>query len=248
MSNYIIESKANQFRVQNGLGTNDPIRLKSFLSKLDCLVIFKPLSDEFSGMALKVEHQNQTNRFILINNKHSLGKQHFTICHEIYHLYIQNQFSSMFCKTGIFDKKDKEEFNADYFAAVFLLPETGVKSLIPDSELKKDGISLKTILKIEQYYSCSRAALLYRLQDLNLLSKDKALNYKDNIKLNALQYGYDTSLYTSGNTNLVIGNYSEIALRLYNEQTISETYYYTLLKDLGLINEQLQMIMNGKED
>ena len=43
------------------------------------------------------------------------------------------------------------------------MPDDGIISLIPDSELKKDKIVLSTILKVEQYFSCSRRALLYRL-------------------------------------------------------------------------------------
>lgn len=248
MNNIIIEKEASAFRQKNGLGANDPIRLKSILNNLDLVTVYKPLSADFSGMALKVHSDEIINRFVLVNSRHSLGKQHFTICHELYHLYIQKEFNSMVCKTGRFDKRDKEEYNADYFAAVLLLPETGVKSLVPDEELKKDNITLKTILKIEHYYSCSRAALLYRLQDLGIISSNFKERFNSYIRYGALQHGYNTDLYTSGNDNLVISNYGEMAYQLYENEKISETYYYTLLKDLGLTDEELQIIINGEEN
>ena len=55
MIQLILEKKANDFRNRNGLGSNDSIRLKSLLNKLDVLTVFKPLSAAFSGMALKVD-------------------------------------------------------------------------------------------------------------------------------------------------------------------------------------------------
>jgi Zn-dependent peptidase ImmA (M78 family) len=248
MNKNVLEKEAFTFRQQNGIGPNDPIRLKSLLNNLDLVTVYKPLSADFSGMALKIEKEEETSRFILINSKHSLGKQHFTICHELYHLFIQEEFTSMVCKTGIFNLKDKEEFNADYFAAILLLPESGIKSLIPNIELKRDSISLKTILKIEHYYSCSRAALLYRLHDLGIITKVYQENFNKNIKYGAIRHGYNTELYTDGNNNLVIGNYGEMAYQLFENEKISETYYYTLLKDLGLNEQDLEIIINGEEE
>lgn len=247
MSNLIIEKEANAFRHVNGLGTNDPIRLKSILNTLNLVTVYKPLGSEFSGMALKVNKGEETHRFILINSAHSLGKQHFTICHELYHLYIQKEFNAMICQTGKFNKKDKEEYNADYFAAVLLLPEAGVKSLIPDEELKKDKITLRTILKIEQYYSSSRSALLYRLEDLKIINRAYAENFRTDIRAGALRHGYDTSLYKAGNDNLFIGDYGELALQLYECEKISETHYYSLLTDLGMTQEDLKILIDGEE-
>src|SRR5690606_844105 len=104
MNTNILEKKAYEFRKNAGLSSEDPIRLKSLLTKLNVLTVYKPLSDRFSGMALKVGD----NRFILVNANHSLGKQHFTICHELYHLFIQENFTSMVCDTGRFDSSSGE--------------------------------------------------------------------------------------------------------------------------------------------
>lgn len=248
MNKNILEKEAFAFRQKNGIGPNDPIRLKSLLNTLDLVTVYKPLSADFSGMALKIEKEEVVSKFVLINSSHSIGKQHFTICHELYHLFIQKDFTSMVCKTGVFNSKDKEEFNADYFAAMLLLPESGIKALVPDNELKKDSLSLKTILKIEQYYSCSRAALLYRLGELDIISKNYQDQFKRSIKLGALQHGYNTELYSNGNDNLVIGNYGEMAYQLFEKEKISETFYYTLLRDLGLNERELEIIINGDEE
>lgn len=244
----ILEKSATEFRQLHGIGAGDPIRLKSLLSKLNVVTVFKPMSSSFSGMALKTTNGDNIDRFILVNSNHNIGKQHFTICHELYHLYVQKEFTSMVCNTGLFDKKNAEEYNADIFASILLLPETGIKSLIPDDEMNKDKISLKTILKIEHYYSCSRTALLYRLKELQLISSTGYDKHSTGIKIGAIQNGYSTDLYESGNEKLVVGNYGELARELFEIQKISETHYISLLMDLGMNEKELEKLFDGEEN
>lgn len=249
MNKTILEQYAVGFRQSNGMGAFDPIRLKSLLARLNVITVFRPLGSDFSGMSLKIQEKERTARFILVNSNHSLGKQHFTICHELYHLYFQEDFSSLMCRTGLFDKKDKEEYHADMFASFLLLPEQGVKSLIPENETgQKDRISLKTILKIEHYYCCSRTALLYRLRDLGLISAKSYEQYAQSIKQGALQYGYSTELYEKGNHDVVLGNYGALARELFENEKISESHYISLLTDWGMDEQQLEKLSNGEED
>lgn len=247
MNALVLEKKANEFRSKWGLGSNDSINLKGFLYKSNVLTVFRPLSDKLSGMALKVETGDDVNRFILINSNKTLGHQHFTICHELYHLFVQENFKSMACSAGRFERRDKEEFNADVFAANLLLPENGVKALIPDSELDRDKIRLSTILRIEHYFSCSRSALLYRLKDLRIISPNKYLEYREGVKRSAVEFGYTTRIYESGNHNEVIGDYGTLAKELYDQEKISESHYYSLLLDLGMNSEQLENNEDGEE-
>jgi len=82
---YKIEKEAAEFRTRLGYTSYDPIGLKSLLIKLNIITLFKPLSEKFSGMAVKVEDTC----FMFVNSSHSIGRQNFTICHELYHLFIQ---------------------------------------------------------------------------------------------------------------------------------------------------------------
>ncbi len=225
----IITKKAVEFRQENGLNNTEPILLKSILLSNNVLTVYKPLSGAFSGMAIKSTNK----KFILVNSNHSLGKQHFTIAHELYHLFKQPDFKFRSCITGKFDKSDEEEYNADLFAAELLLPEDGIYKQIPDNELKKDKIQLPTILKLEQYFYTSRAALLYRLKTLNLLSTSKFDDYSINIKKSAINHGFDTRLYEKGNEGVVIGQYGQLAKELYDADVISESFYMSLMMDIG---------------
>lgn len=241
MSPLVLEKKARAFRNHHGLGSDDAIRLKSLLYKLNVLTVFRPLTDGISGMAIKITGPGQvTSRFILINSNKTLGHQHFTICHELYHLYIQENFERRVCLTGKFEKKDIEEYRADVFAAHLLLPEDGVKALIPDDELRRDAIRLPTLLKIEQYFSCSRSALLYRLKNLEIISEQKLETFSSSVKKSAVQFGFTTGIYEPGNHNEVIGDYGTIARELFDREKISESHYLSLLHDLGMNPTEIQ--------
>lgn len=119
--------------------------------------------------------------------------------------------------------------------------------MIPDEELKKNKITISTILKIEHYFTCSRNALLYRLKDLGIIDGAGYENYKTGIKLSALHHGYNTNLYEGGNHNLVIGDYGSIARGLFVNNKISESYYHSLLLDLGMDINKIERLESGEE-
>jgi Zn-dependent peptidase ImmA (M78 family) len=194
--------------------------------------MFKPLSGAFAGMAIKLGDY----KFMMVNHEHSLGKQHFTVAHEIYHLFIQENFTSQRCVTGLFDgQNDLEEKKADIFAANLLLPESGVLNFIPKEEReKKNYISPDTIFRIQQYYSVSIKAVIFRLFELGLVDSSYFENYKSGNKDQARQLGYDTSLLQPGNKNLVIGDYAQIAKKLFNKKLISESYFFELMNSIGI--------------
>lgn len=224
-----LEKEAAEFRKHSGFTNTDPINLKSLLLKLNVITLFKPLSEHFSGMAVKVADY----RFMLINSNHSVGRQHFSICHELYHLFIQAEFTPHHCLSGMFDKKNKIEYAADVFAAYLLMPKDGIISLIPDEQLSKDKIKLETILKIEQYFRCSRAALLIRLKELDIISNKLMENHKNDIMTTAMFYGYNNALYLPANADMVIGNYGALAKQLYDSEKISEGHYIDLMQSIG---------------
>lgn len=230
-SNLNLEKAAAEFRTKYGYSNSNPIRIKSLLLELKVITIFRDMEGSFSGMSLKIDDD----RFMIVNSSHSLGRQHFTVLHELYHLYIQKDFNHVICNNGIDSKSRKEEDNANIFAANLMLPREGVIKLIPDEELKKDKINLSTILKLEQYYSCSHKAMIKRLFDLNLISKsfEEKLS-RVIIKIVAQEYGYSTELYETGNKDVIIGDYGVKAKELFDKEIISESHYLSLMHDLGI--------------
>ena len=231
-----LKKHASEFRSKCGITSNELIPLRSILNKMDIVAVFRPLNESLSGMAIKIgnDEKNEAARFILVDTSQAIGRQNFTICHEIYHLYYQNNFVSAIDKTGLFDNSNKEEYNADIFASFLLLPEDGIREMIPDAELKKNTITLKTILKIEQYFRCSRTVLLRRLKAIGVIDNNYFDLYKANVIRGAIEYGYDISLYQPDNRSYVISNYGEFARDAFEKDLISESHYYSLLHDLGI--------------
>ena len=223
---FIIEKQVSEFRMDNGLSATEPITLKSLLLKLNILTVFRPLSDNFSGMCLK---DNSEHRFMLINSNQPRGRQHFTIAHELYHLYIEKKPTPHKCNPGC-ASKDPIEQCADMFASSLLMPEGGICQLIPEMELKTKNISMATVLKLEHYFSVSRSALLYRLQNIGLITESTRSKLAEiKVKYSAKCFGYDTALYEPANEGLVIGDFGEKARKLFEQEKISECHYIELL-------------------
>lgn len=235
-----LENYAHKFRRDNQLSLSEPIRIKSLVQRNNILTVYLPLSQNFSGMAIKPKTNASVKHFILVNSEHPVGKQHFTICHELYHLFFQENFVFSKSNAGAFDKNNPEEYNADVFASFLLIPEIGLQEMIPASERKKNMISLKTILNIEQYYACSRTALLYRLKKAKKIDGSLYEQFCTNVQSSALQYGYDISLYKKGNEGVVIGDYGIKARELFERGDIAESTYFSLLEDIGIDLDELQ--------
>lgn len=225
----LVENQVSRFRQHAGLSDTEAVNLKSLLLKLNVLTVYRPLSEKFSGMSLKSgEH-----RFMLVNSNQPECRQHFTIAHELYHLFVDPNPMPHNCSEG--GRKSDVEQCADAFALMFLMPSDGVRQMIPDDELMSGQVSLASVLRIEHYFSVSHAAALNRLFDLRLINRierDRYLRYP--VKKTAKEYGYDTALYEPANEALVIGSFGEKARKLYDEEKISEGHYLELLHKIGI--------------
>lgn len=229
----IVENQVSKFRQHVGISDTEAVNLKSLLLKLNVLTFYRPLSDTFSGMSLRSGER----RFMMINSNNPRGRQHFTIAHELYHLFIEDNPHPHIC--WLDGKKDETEQCADAFARLFLMPANGVKQLIPDVELMSGNISLATILKIEHYFSVSHQAAVNRLCDLRLITKEQRAGLLQlSIRQTARSYGFNTELYEPGNANLVIGDFGEKAKRLFDEGKISEGHYLELLHKIGINDDE----------
>ena len=67
-------------------------------------------------------------------------------------------------------EKPSVERDADLFASNLLMPSQGILGEIPADELRK-GISVSTILRLEQLFSVSHEAMVYRLRSLSIISE-----------------------------------------------------------------------------
>lgn len=91
--------------------------------------------------------------FIFINSSHTLGRQNFSLLHEVYHHIMNHQ-------NGIsdFNSNSLEEREAEIFAGLVLLPDKEIEKW-SDQELA----SPSTIAEISSYYQMSFSGTLVRL-------------------------------------------------------------------------------------
>lgn len=230
------EDLAKKFRTDNGYSTSEPIIIKTLLMKLRILTMFRPLSENAYGLSTR--SADKEDKFILVNSESSRGRQHFTIAHELYHLFIDENPQPHICRKD--GKKDRTEIMADAFASALLMPMEGVIKSIPNEEIVSRNVSLATVFSLEQYFRVSHQSMLYRLRRLGLISED-TLQSMLSIKIREVAplYGiFDMSLYDKGNEGVLLSDYGIRARILFDKEKISESHYIQLMKLIG----------NGKED
>jgi len=195
---HIIKKQVAEFRLTNNLKKYSPVNTYDLLEKLKILTVFLPCANTISGMAIKAGNH----RFMMINSNLPLGRQHFTICHEI--------------------------------AAFLMMPEDTIYAEIPEVEFEQKCISDKTIFKLEQKLQCSHQALLFRLHNLKIITKEQYQKEKEEkgIAKKAKRLGFDDFLYKPGNANKVIGDYENLAKKIYDLDKISESHYISFLQDI----------------
>lgn len=225
----VIEQLALKMRAEAGLNPTEPIHTKTMLRKLGIMVIYRPLSEKACGLSMR--SADGKGKFMLINSNNSRGRQHFTICHELYHLYYDEEPKPHICVTAGMEKSPAE-INANAFASALLLPQAGVLQSIPSAEIKNRNISIATMLRLEQLFGVSHQSLCYCLRHLRLLTEEELQDHlaeSKEIQQIATEYGYDLSLYQSGNKDVVIGDFGTKARLLFEQERISEGHYVELL-------------------
>lgn len=227
LSEFDAELLAIRFRNRLHLPQDLPLTVKEVLEQLGILTVFRPLSDGSYGMSIKTKDGM---RFMLVSSNSTIGRQHFTIAHELYHLYYDENPTPHMC--GL-DGKSPLEQSADMFASNLLLPRVGLLAMLPESYSETKQLDIATIVKMEQKFQVSRQALLYRLKRLAIISENQLHELLSApIREVAMRRGFDTSVYEKGNDGLVIGDYKSLATDIFEKGLISEGHYNELLNAL----------------
>lgn len=226
--------QANELRKRFGEDLSSPIDVLAIIQLQDNLtLVFYPFSDRISGMCVRARSGE---KLIAINSTRTLGRQRFTAAHELYHLLIQDEITTVICGNEIGAGKDEEEKNADCFASYFLAPNDALRSFIEKSVLKgaRRSISLEDVVRIEQYFRMSRQATLYRLVGEGWITLDFANTLKHNSIASARRLGFSSELYVPTPENrqyFTSGSYIDLAERLMDSEVSSRGNYEELLLD-----------------
>lgn len=223
-----LSNKARDLRERLGEDADSPLDIFAIVQNIeDLTLVFYPLSKNISGACYKGEDS----KLILINSNMSVGRQKFSLAHELFHIYYDDEMATRVSLSEI-GSGDRKEREADQFASYFLIPQYALKKLINNKMNKK--LSLDEVIKLEQYYGVSHQAMLYRLLDENFISKDERDSMQSGIITKAARLGYDTRLYYPSSEEEKIhcyGYYINRAENLLEEDLISIGKYEELLLD-----------------
>lgn len=224
------EALSSKFRFELRVANGEPLNLKTVLRQLNIMTVYRPLSDMLWGLSLK--SPDGKGKFMLVNSNSTRGCQHFTIAHELYHLFFDDNPTPHFC--GKENVSDPSERSANLFASALLMPREGLCQNIPGEELMDRWASVDTVLRLECLYGVSHSTFVVRLKELKLISQACADNLLGlTITREAFLRGYDSFLYKSGNEGLVIGDFGSMAKQLFDGGKISEGHYLDLMNLIG---------------
>lgn len=224
--------KATMLRKQLGEDSQSPIDIFSLVYTIDHLtVVFYPMGDRISGMCVKGQESN----VIAINSAMSVGRQRFSMAHELFHLFYDSNMATTICSRGIGVGGKAEEKDADQFASYFLMSPAALTDAITRIK-KKEGnkLTVNSVVKLEQYFRVSRQAILIRLIEENELTDHEAESMKKDVIRSAIYLGYDDTLYrplSSKKQHMTYGYYIQQADEVFENKLVSSGKYEELLLD-----------------
>lgn len=226
-----LSNKASTIRKRLGEDESSPVDIFSLVQTIENLtLVFYPLGSNISGACFR----NRLSSLIVVNSDMSLGRQRFSLAHELYHYYFDEDSDSVICSSQIGSGNDKEK-NADQFASYFLVPSAALYAAITKCKKNSPGkLSLNDIIRLEQYFGISHQAMLIRLQSEGQLTSADLASMQGGIISVAARLGFDTSLYkpTEENKKMqVLGHYICQAENLLDNDVISQGKYEELLLD-----------------
>ena len=177
--------------------------------------------DEDSSTGSDFESKISSDMLIGINSNMSIGRQNFTLAHELYHLlYEENKNNFVICD---YSSESDSEIEANIFASYLLIPYEGLKRYVKNMNISK--WSLDDVIAAEQYYQISHMALLFRLVEQNFITEEESLEFQ-NVKISheARIRGFNDDLYYPSPEDrkyFSLGNYVKSVGKAYSSNKIS---------------------------
>nr|WSY56272.1 ImmA/IrrE family metallo-endopeptidase [Streptomyces sp. NBC_00886] len=139
--------------------------------KLGVLVVLQDMPDDVSGMLMRRGDE----QVIGVNQKHHENRQRFTVAHELGHLklhrgrplILDTDTRVNFRDTVSSMATDREEMEANRFAAALLAPETMVRAAAREAEFRT---AKELVHLMAGHFGMSEMAMNYRLINLGIIA------------------------------------------------------------------------------
>ena len=223
-------TKAERLRKQLCEDNNSPIDVFSLAQGIDKLtIVYYPMGNTMSGMCIKGSDGRST---IALNSSMTLGRQRFSLAHEFYHLFYDDNMKAI-CVKSIGTGSDDEK-KADAFAAFFLMPRAALADKVESLLEKHEGkLSIQDIIRIEQHFGVSHQTAVYQLNHCGYISRDEmSVLLNTSVRRKAEAMGFSPDLYRPSPEEkqyCTYGYYIDQADQLLKKEIISDGKYEELL-------------------
>ena len=152
--------------------TRPPVRVEMIARQIGATIRYEPFEGDISGMV----YRNKDHVIIGVNSLHHPNRQRFTIAHEIGHVllhkgtevYIDRTYRVNMRNNVSSQAVDKDEIEANRFAASLLMPEHMLVEDLKDIEI--DFESEDDLADLAAKYEVSLQAMAIRLSNIGLIS------------------------------------------------------------------------------
>lgn len=233
------EKLAIRLRERWNVDFHIPIDIFSLvLEKINNLTLmWYDMDESISGCCSK----NNKDNLILINSNHTKGRQNFTLAHEVYHLLFDDE-KGYFCSVNL---NNKNEIKANNFASYLLLPSCGLEKYIEMNNIEK--WDMNNIIKCEQIFQISHHAMLVRLKKEKYITEKEFEEFKKDVKINAIDLGFDTILYEKSPNNKKFYTIGEL-IPLIKKSYLNDKISKGLMEEILIKNYRSDIVYNLKED
>jgi len=147
--------------------------VRTSFEKTGYLVLEIPFADQEIGALC---YKGDALGYVVLNTSLPKINVNFALCHELFHvLYQKNEVKTKveFAKDHYYE--DKEEFAANVFAGMLLMPEESFCFMYKKFREDSDGNRKDTLIRLMNYYQAPYMAVLIRSLELRLLEEGTAL-------------------------------------------------------------------------
>lgn len=158
--------------------------VRSSFEKKGFLVLEMPFADDEIGALC---YKGDGLGYVVVNTSLPRVNVNFAIAHEIYHVFFgKNEFVS---KVEFVDEhyyEHEEEYAANLFAGMLLMPEVSFRRMYLKFKDESSGDEVETIIRLMSYYQVPYMAILIRCLELELISANAIPEQLLNVERNQI--------------------------------------------------------------
>ena len=159
---------------------------------------------------------------ILLNARHPIARQRWTLAHEYGH-FLADRHKPGVDYTHSAERIPASERFADAFAMCFLMPSTGLRRQYFDLTNRKDDFQVADLCGLANYYAVSVQTMTLRLESLNLIRKGTwDLLSEQGFKPERARKSLDLAIREKPNSEPYPARYKSLAVLAYREEKLSE--------------------------